>query len=214
MARTVDNLFKAGANVYYHAIKRAHVSGHASQEELKLMLNLTEPRYVIPIHGEFRMLVQHGRLAAEVGVPPENILILENGQPIEFLADGSARRGQRVEAGYVYVDGVSVGEVGDIVLRDRRALAKDGMFLVVVTVDKQNGTLVGEPEVVTRGFVANADEKLLRGARPRIAASIENPGDHLSEVGLLKAQIKDGLSSYLFEQTRRRPLVFPVIVEV
>jgi ribonuclease J len=214
VARTVDNLFKAGANVYYHAIKRAHVSGHASQEELKLMLNLTKPRYVIPIHGEFRMLVQHGRLAADVGVLPENILILENGQPIEFLADGTARRGTRVEAGYVYVDGVSVGEVGDIVLRDRRALAKDGMFLVVVTVDKQNGTLVGAPEVVTRGFVASADEKLLRGAAERIAASIASPTGHLSEVALMKAQIKDGLSSYLFEQTRRRPMVFPVIVEV
>jgi ribonuclease J len=214
VARTVDNLFKAGANVYYHAIKRAHVSGHASQEELKLMLNLTKPRYIIPIHGEFRMLVQHGRLAAEVGLPPENILILENGLPVEFLADGTARRGQKVEAGYVYVDGVSVGAVGDIVLRDRRALAKDGMFLVVVTVDKQNGTLLGQPEVVTRGFVASADEQLLRGAAERIARSIENPGDHLSEVGLLKAQIKEGLSNYLFEQTRRRPLVFPVIVEV
>ncbi|HKZ92591.1 MAG TPA: ribonuclease J [Candidatus Limnocylindrales bacterium] len=214
VARTVDNLFKAGANVYYHAIKRAHVSGHASQEELKLMLNLTKPRYVIPIHGEFRMLVQHGRIAREVGIEPDNILILENGQPMEFLADGTARRGQQVEAGYVYVDGVSVGEVGDIVLRDRRALAKDGMFLVVVVVDKQHGRLVGEPEVVTRGFVANADDKLLRGAAQRIAASIENPGDHLSEVGLLKAQIKDGLSNYLFEQTRRRPLIFPVIVEV
>jgi ribonuclease J len=214
VARTVDNLFKAGANVYYHAIKRAHVSGHASQEELKLMLNLTKPRYIIPIHGEFRMLVQHGRLAADVGVPPENILILENGQPIEFLADGSARRGQRVDAGYVYVDGISVGEVGDVVLRDRRALAKDGMFLVVVTVDKQAGTLVGEPEVVTRGFVANADEQLLRGAADRIAASIANAPGQTSEIGLLKAQIKDGLSSYLFERTRRRPLVFPVIVEV
>ncbi len=214
VARTVDNLFKAGANVFYHAIKRAHVSGHASQEELKLMLNLTKPKFIIPIHGEFRMLVQHGRLAADVGLEPENILILENGQPVEFLADGTARRGQPVEAGYVYVDGVSVGEVGDIVLRDRRALAKDGMFLVVVAVDKQNGTLVGEPEVVTRGFVAKADERLLRGAAARIAASIEGGGGHISEVGLLKAQIKDGLSSYLFEQTRRRPLVFPVIVEV
>ena len=95
VARTIDNLFKAGANVYYYAIKRAHVSGHASQEELKLMLNLTRPKFIIPIHGEFRMLVQHGRLAAEVGVDPENILILENGQPIEFLADGSARRGDQ-----------------------------------------------------------------------------------------------------------------------
>ena len=177
VARTVDNLFKAGANVFYHAIKRAHVSGHASQEELKLMLNLTRPQLLIPIHGEFRMLVAARPPGCRGGrAEPENILILENGQPIEFLADGSARRGQPVEAGYVYVDGVSVGEVGDIVLRDRRALAKDGMFLVVVTVDKQNGTLVGDPEVVTRGFVANADEKLLRGAAARIAASIARPG--------------------------------------
>ena len=214
VARTIDNLFKAGANVYYHAIKRAHVSGHASQEELKLMLNLTRPKYIIPIHGEFRMLVQHGRLAAEVGLDPENILILENGQPVEFLADGSARRGDRVEAGYVYVDGLSVGEVGDVVLRDRRALAKDGMFLVVVTVDKQNGILVGDPEIVTRGFVAEADKRLIAGATKRIAASIENPGEHLAETGLLKAQIKDGLSSYLYERTRRRPMVFPVVVEV
>ena len=214
VARTIDNLFKAGANVYYHTIKRAHVSGHASQEELKLMLNLTKPRYIIPIHGEFRMLVQHGRLAADVGLEPDNILIIENGQPIEFMADGTARRGDRVQAGYVYVDGISVGEVGDVVLRDRRALAKDGMFLVVVTVDKQNGTLVGSPEIVTRGFVASADEKLIAGATKRIAASINRPGEHLSEVGLMKAQIKDGLSAYLFEQTRRRPLVFPVIVVV
>jgi ribonuclease J len=214
VARTVDNLFRAGANVYYHAIKRAHVSGHASQEELKLMLNLTKPKYMIPIHGEFRMQVQHGRLAAEVCVDAENIFILENGQPVEFLADGTARRGEKVEAGRVYVDGVSVGEVGDIVLRDRRALAKDGMFLIVVTVDRQNGRLVGAPEVVTRGFVSNADEKLLAGAAARIAASIDMPGEHFAEPGLLKAQIKDGLSTYLYEQTRRRPMVFPVIVEV
>ena len=214
MARTVDNLFRAGANVYYHAIKRAHVSGHASQEELKLMLNLTKPRYIIPIHGEFRMLVQHGRLAQEVGLEAENILILENGQPIEFLADGSARRGDRVEAGRVYVDGVSVGEVGDIVLRDRRALAKDGMFLVVVTVDRQNGTLVGAPEIVTRGFVSPSDDKLIASSADRVAAALRKEGEHFAEAGLLKAQIKDNLSAYLYEQTRRRPLVFPVIVEV
>ncbi len=214
VARTVDNLFRAGANVYYHAIKRAHVSGHASQEELKLMLNLTKPKYIIPVHGEFRMLVQHGRLAQEIGLAPENILILENGQPVEFLADGSARRGEQVEAGKVYVDGVSVGEVGDIVLRDRRALAKDGMFLVVVTVDKQHGRLVGEPAMVTRGFVSPSDEKLIAGSAARIAAAFQKPGAHFSDPGLLKAQIKDTLSAYLYEQTRRRPMVFPVIVEV
>ena len=214
VGRTIDNLFKAGANVYYHAIRRAHVSGHGSQEELKLMLNLTKPRHFIPIHGEFRMLVQHGRLAAEVGVAPENIFIIENGQPIEFLPDGSARRGARVESGYVFVDGLSVGEVGDVVLRDRRALASDGMFLVVVTVDKQTGNLVGPPEIVTRGFVAEVDAALLAGAIDRISRSIENPGEHTSEIGLLKAQIKDGLSQYLYERTKRRPMVMPVVMEV
>jgi len=214
VARTIDNLFKNGANVFYHTIKRAHVSGHASQEELKLMLNLTKPKTFIPIHGEFRMLVQHGRLAAEVGVLPENIYIIENGQSIEYLPNGTARRGIRVEAGYVFVDGLSVGEVGDVVLRDRRALANDGMLLVVVTVDKQTGNLVGRPEIVTRGFVNAPDDKVLAGTADRIARSIENPGDHLSEIALLKVQIKDAVSQYLYEQTKRRPMVFPVVVEV
>ena len=214
VGRTIDNLFKVGANVFYHDIKRAHVSGHASQEELKLMLNLTRPKHFIPMHGEFRMLVQHGRLAGELGVAPENIYIIENGQPIEFAEDGTARRGTPVEAGYVYVDGLSVGEVGDVVLRDRRALASDGMFLVVVTVDKQSGNLIGRPEIVTRGFVTGPEDPIIGAAAERVAAAIENPGDHTSEVGLLKAQIKDSLSQYLFERTKRRPMVFPVVVEV
>jgi ribonuclease J len=215
VARTIDNLFKAGANVYYHTIKRAHVSGHASQEELKLMLGLTKPKYFIPIHGEFRMQVQHGRLAMETGVKPDNVFIIENGTPIEISADGSARRGQPVPAGYVFVDGLSVGEVGDVVLRDRRALANDGMFLVVVQVDKQTGNVVGRPEIITRGFVhLNERDPIMDEAISRVVASIDNPGDHISEVALLKSQIKDGVSRYLYEQTKRRPMVFPVVVEV
>jgi ribonuclease J len=214
VGRTIDNLFKVGANVYYHDIKRAHVSGHASQEELKLMLNLTRPKHFIPMHGEFRMLVQHGRLAAQMGVAPDNIFIIENGQPIEFSADGSARRGAPVEAGYVYVDGLSVGEVGDVILRDRRDLASDGMFLVVVTVDKQSGNVIGKPEIVTHGFVAGPDDPVIAAAADRVRSAIENPGDHISEVALLKAQIKDSLSQYLYERTKRRPMVFPVVVEV
>jgi ribonuclease J len=213
--RTIDNLFKAGANVFYHAIKRAHVSGHASQEELKLMLGLTKPRHFIPMHGEFRMQVQHGRLAIETGVAPENVYIIENGTPIEILADGSGRRGQPVTAGYVYVDGLSVGEVGEIVLRDRKALANDGMFMVVVTVDKQTGNVVGQPEIITRGFVhLNEKDPIMAEAVRRVVAAIENPGDHISEVGLLKSQIKDGVSRFLYEQTKRRPMVFPVVVEI
>jgi ribonuclease J len=214
VGRTIDNLFKLGANVYYHTIKRAHVSGHASQEELKLMLNLTRPKHFIPMHGEFRMLVQHGRLAQEMGVAAENIFIIENGQAIEFLADGSAHRGKPVEAGYVLVDGLSVGEVGDIVLRDRRALAADGMFLVVVTVDKQTGRLIGKPEIVTRGFVAGDTDPIIDGAAAQVIKAINNPGDHTTEVALLKEQIKDSLSQYLHTQTKRRPMVFPVVVQV
>jgi ribonuclease J len=215
VARTIDNLFKAGANVIYHAIRHAHVSGHASQEELKLMLNLTRPKYFIPIHGEFRMQVHHGRLAVETGVAPENVFIIENGTPIEFWADGTARRGQPVAAGYVFVDGLSVGDVGEIVLRDRRALANDGMFMVVVTVDKQTGNLVGRPEIITRGFVhGNEQDPIIDEAIRRVMESIENPGNHISEIALLKSQIKDGVSRFLFEQTKRRPMVFPVVVEV
>jgi ribonuclease J len=215
VSRTIDNLFKAGANVFYHTIKRAHVSGHASQEELKLMLGLTKPRHFIPIHGEFRMQVQHGRLAIETGVAPENVFIIENGIPLEIAADGSARRGTPVSAGYVYVDGLSVGEVGDIVLRDRKALANDGMFMIVVTVDKQTSAIIGRPEVITRGFVhLNERDPMMDGAIERIIKSVENPGDHISEIALLKSQIKDGVSRYLYEQTKRRPMVFPVVVEV
>jgi ribonuclease J len=215
VARTIDNLFKAGANVIYHAIRHAHVSGHASQEELKLMLNLTRPRHFIPIHGEFRMQVQHGRLAIDTGVAPENVFIIENGTPIELFADGSARRGQPVPAGYVFVDGLSVGDVGEIVLRDRRALANDGMFLVVVTVDKQTGEVIGRPEIITRGFVhLNEADPIMDEAVERVVTSIHNPGEHISEVALLKSQIKDGVSRYLYEQTKRRPMVFPVVVEV
>ena len=215
VARTIDNLFKAGANVYYHTIKRAHVSGHASQEELKLMLGLTKPRNFIPMHGEFRMQVQHGRLAIETGVPPEGVFIIENGMPIEILPDGTARRGQPVPAGYVLVDGISVGEVGDVVLRDRRALANDGMFLVVVQVDKQTGRVVGRPEIITRGFVhGNEEDPIIDEAIRRIREAVDSPGDRISEVALLKSQIKDGVSRFLYEQTKRRPMVFPVVVEV
>jgi ribonuclease J len=143
------------------------------------------------------------------------VFIIENGTPIEIAADGSARRGQPVAAGYVFVDGLSVGDVGEIVLRDRRALANDGMFMVVVTVDKQTGQVIGRPEVITRGFVhLNERDPIMEEAIDRVVASIENPGDHISEVGLLKSQIKDGVSRFLYEQTKRRPMVFPVVVEV
>jgi ribonuclease J len=143
------------------------------------------------------------------------VFIIENGTPIEILPDGSARRGQPVTAGYVYVDGLSVGEVGDVVLRDRRALANDGMFMVVVQVDKQTGRVVGRPEIITRGFVHGPEEdRIIEEAIRRVRTSVDAPGDRISEIALLKVQIKEGLSRFLYEQTKRRPMVFPVVVEV
>lgn len=179
------------------------------------MLGLTKPRHFIPIHGEFRMQVQHGRLAIETGVAPENVFIIENGTPIEIDETGAARRGQPVPAGYVFVDGLSVGDVGEIVLRDRRALANDGMFMIVVTVDKQTGTVVGRPEIITRGFVhLNEQDPIMEEATDRVMKALDTPGDHISEIALLKTQIKDALSRFLYEQTKRRPMVFPVVVEI
>jgi ribonuclease J len=179
------------------------------------MLGLTKPKYFLPMHGEFRMLVQHGRLAVETGVLPENVFIIENGTPIEILPDGSARRGASVPAGYVYVDGLSVGEVGDVVLRDRRALANDGMFMIVVQIDKQTNRIVGRPEIITRGFVhGEAEERIIEEAIRRIRETMDNAGDRISEVALVKSMVKDGVSRFLYEQTKRRPMVFPVVVEV
>ena len=143
------------------------------------------------------------------------MFIIENGTPIELYADGTARRANPVTAGYVYVDGLSVGDVGDVVLRDRRSLANDGMFMIVVTVDKQTGTVIGRPEIVTRGFVhLNELDPLMEEAVDRVIEAIDMPGDHISEIALLKTQVKDGVSRYLYEQTKRRPMVFPVVVEV
>src|SRR6476619_1279753 len=161
------------------------------------------------------MQVHHGRLAVETGVAPENVFIIENGTPIEFWADGSARRGQPVPAGYVYVDGLSVGDVGEVVLRDRRALANDGMFMIVVTVDKQTGSVVGRPEIITRGFVhLNEDDPITKEALERAIESIHTPRDHISDIALRETQIKDGGSRCLYEQTKRRPMVCPGGVEV
>ena len=215
VARTIDNLFKAGANVLYHTIKRAHVSGHASQDELRLMLNLTKPKNFVPMHGEFRMLVAHGRLAVDCGVAPDRVFIVENGMPVELYPDGTARRGESVPAGYVYVDGTSVGDVGDVVLRDRRTLANDGIFMIIVTVDKQTGRTIGRPEIVTRGFLhLNERDPILAQLVDRVLASITRPHEHLSDVALIKSQVREAATEFLRQQTGRRPAVFPVIIEV
>ena len=215
VGRVINNLFAKGAEVIYSSIAQVHVSGHASQEEHKLMLNLLRPRYVVPIHGERRHLVTYSRLAQSVGVPSDNVLLVDNGYVVE-LNDDECHVAGRVRAGNVFVDGVTVGDVGQVVIRDRQLLARDGVLLVVVTVDKANGQLVAGPDIVTRGFVYAAESgPLLDETKERIkAALVHHNGAVSPDWSYLNKKIRDTVSQYLFEQTRRRPMVLPVVVEI
>ena len=213
--RIIDNLFRQGVNVVYGATDKVHVSGHASQEELKLMLSLTRPRYVVPFHGEYRHLALYARLAESVGVPSDRIIKAGLGTVLEFGAEGGGPVGE-VPAGHVYVDGVTIGDVSDVVIRDRQALARDGILFVVVTVDKQTGELVAGPDIASRGFIyTKGGEELFDAAKGRVrqALSQNGSGDHGADWSYLNRKIKDITSAYIWEQTRRRPMILPLVVE-
>jgi ribonuclease J len=207
--RTLDNLFRLGASVIYHRLLPVHVSGHASQEEQKMMISLTRPRYFIPIGGEYRHLVLHGRLAQELGVPEENVFVVENGHVIEFDERG-ARLGERVEAGAVLIDGLGIGDVGDVVLRDRHLLSQDGFVVAVVALDETTGELAEGPHIISRGFVymRNAEE-LIEEAKNLVIQVLSN--GHRDTASNL---IHDTLAEFLYRRTRRRPMIFPVVLEV
>lgn len=215
VSRTINRLFQAGANVVYGPDAHVHVSGHAAAEELKMLLNLVRPRYFIPVHGEYRHLHYHARLAASTGVPDENIFIMENGDVLEIDQEG-ARLGERVQAGMVFVDGLAIGDFRDVVLRDRHHLATDGIVIVVVTVRTQDAALATDPEIVFRGFVHAGDlDVLAEAARVRVVQALR--GDelqHITDTSILKAHVHDALQRFLYKETRRRPMVMPVIVEV
>jgi ribonuclease J len=200
--RTVNRLLERGANVIYEAIAPVHVSGHASQEEMKLLLHLTRPKYFIPIHGELRHLKQHALLGEMVGVPKENIAVLENGQSIVF-DDGSMRKGERVTTSYVFVDGSGVGDVDPEVMRERELLAQDGIVIVNIRLNRMNGRLQEEPQIITKGFVLVRDaEPLLTEARRLIAAAVTR------STGNLDHELREVVSNFLYSETRRRPMVF------
>ncbi len=217
VGRTVDELFRLGANVIYGpgSVSGVHVSGHGSQEELKLMLNLIKPKYFIPIHGEYRMLRQHSLLAESVGVERENIFLLDNGDTVE-IQGGAARKGNKVQAGNVLIDGLGVGDVGNIVLRDRKLLSQDGILVVVVTLSKQDGAIVSGPDIISRGFVYVRESEGLLEEANRIVTSTLNKlmSDNVNEWASLKTNVKDALGRFLYEQTRRRPMILPIIMEV
>jgi|BEDMetMinimDraft_2_1075160.scaffolds.fasta_scaffold06137_1 ribonuclease J len=214
VARTVDNLFRRGATVIYGIPMGVHVSGHASQEELKLMLNLTRPQFFVPVHGEYRHLVHHAQLAREVGIPSDHIFIGENGTVFEFGPEAGRIAGQ-VPWGKVLVDGVGVGDVGHIVLRDRRQLSQDGVMIVVLGIDSQTGELVSGPDVVSRGFVyVRESESLMEEARQRVREAVRNLGEESTEWTAIKAAVRETLGKLLFERTRRRPMILPIVMEV
>ncbi|WP_219836715.1 ribonuclease J [Paenibacillus sp. R14(2021)] len=217
VGRTVDELFRLGAHVIYGpgSVSGVHVSGHGSQEELKLMLNLIRPKYFIPIHGEYRMLRQHAILGEAVGIERENIFIIDNGDTVEFQG-GSGRKGSKVPAGNVLIDGLGVGDVGNIVLRDRKLLSQDGILVVVVTLSKQDGAILSGPDIISRGFVyVRESEGLLEEANRIVTSTLHKlMNDKVNEWASLKTNVKDALGRFLYEQTRRRPMILPIIMEV
>ena len=215
VSRTVDKLLKLGANVVYGRSQGIHVSGHASQEELKLMHNLVRPKFFIPVHGEYRHLVKHSKLAQELGMPKENIFLSENGQVLEFTREKGMVAG-KVTAGPVLVDGLGVGDVGNIVLRDRRQLSQDGILIIVVAMNKAGGTVVSGPDIVSRGFVyVRESEALMDGAREKVKQALAKCEDgKITEWATIKSNVRDALGRYLYEKTRRRPMILPIIMEV
>lgn len=216
IGETIDNLFKLGATVIYGRGVDVHVSGHAQQEELKLMLSVTKPKYFVPMHGEYRMLKLHARMAQKMGVKPENCAILENGEVVEFENHKAKKIGTKVQAGAILVDGIGVGDVGAIVLRDRQAMAKEGIFVLILTVDRQTGKLLSSPDIISRGFIYMRErEDIVYEARQKIKElfarhSEKNP---LAWDGL-KRLARDEISRFLFDKTQRQPIVIPVIIEV
>ncbi|UCB42833.1 MAG: ribonuclease J [Dehalococcoidales bacterium] len=214
VAKTMDNLLKQGANVVYSAIAPVHVHGHGSQEELKLLLNVVKPKYFVPIHGEYRHLSQHAKLAESIGIPRERIFVMEDGEVLE-IETGAAKLAGRVTSSNVYVDGLSVGDIGTVVLRDRKMLSRDGIVVVIIAVNRQTGKLLGRPDIVSRGFVDTREaRKMLDESRDLVARVLDRGGDRSTQWSFVNAKVRDTLNKFYYEQTKRRPMVLPFMMKV
>ncbi len=214
VARNIDNLFELGATVIYGPEAHVHVSGHPGREELKILTSIISPKYLIPVHGEARHLILHARMAESIGMPPGHVLVPQNGRVMEFTED-SARFDGRVPADNVFVDGLGVGDIGDIVLRDRRHLSQDGVVIAVLTVDRRSGRPAGPVELISRGFVDGSDEPIMDDARKQLVKSLQ--GIHSSaaaEPSYIQNRARDILQKFLYERTKRRPMVLGLVVEV
>jgi ribonuclease J len=215
IGRIINHLFRRGANVIYEKVSEIHVSGHASKEELKLMLNLVRPKYFVPVHGEFRHKVYHARLAEKTGIPQSNIFLLDDGDVLEITEAGAAKSG-KITSGRIYVDGKGVGDVRDMVLRDRRRLAHDGIVLIVIGIEKLTGTIVSGPDIVSRGFVfEDASQEIINDVKELVYNSMkELDSEIIADKSLIQAKIRSVLKKYLRNTMDRKPMIMPIIFEV
>lgn len=215
VSKVIDDLMKIGAEVVYNALEDIHVSGHACQEEQKLMISLVKPKYFIPVHGEYRQLIAHSETAKKVGIIPENIFIMTNGRVLE-LNEYEAKLTGTVPVGRVMVDGLGVGDVGNIVLRDRQRLSQDGLIIIVLTMDSVTGTVVAGPDVLSRGFVYVRDsENLMEEIKKLLRAKIsEFEEKHITDWATIKSLLRDDLRDYIYKKTKREPMILPIIMEV
>lgn len=214
----LDNLTRQGADVVYNKTYDIHTSGHAHQEELKLLLSLVKPKFFFPIHGEHHMLVAHGKLAQSVGIPESSVYVLENGEALEINSSREAKIHEtKVSNGYVFVDGLGVGDVGEVVIRDRKVMAEDGMFVIIVTLDRRSGKLINQPDILSRGFIymKNNDE-LIREVKHEVRKLVDNRSKVKLEPNwsFLRQLVRDEVGEYLFRKTERRPMILPVVIEI
>lgn len=214
VAKTMDNLLRQGANVVYNSMAPVHVHGHASQEELKLMLNIVRPKYFVPIHGEYRHLSLHAKLAESIGMSRQSIFLMDDGDVLEIGAQMAKVTG-KVSSSNVYVDGLSVGDIGTVVLRDRKMLSRDGMVVVIIAINRQTGKLVGRPDIVSRGFVDTREARdMLDESRDLVAHVLDRGGDHPAQWSFVNVKVRDTLNKFYYEQTKRRPMILPFMVKV
>ena len=215
VSRVINQLFKKGADVIYEALAEVHVSGHACQEELKLMHTLVKPKFFMPVHGEYRHLKQHAELAERLGLASDRIILADNGEVIEVSRD-SIRKNGSVVSGQVFVDGLGVGDVGNIVLRDRKHLSQDGILTVVVTIEKESGSVIAGPDIISRGFVyVRESEDLMEEARLVVKEALRQCEEkHITEWATIKSNIKEALRLFLYEKTKRKPMILPIIMEI
>lgn len=216
ISSVLSNITREGAKVLYYQNLDIHSSGHAKQEDLKLMIALTKPKYFMPIHGEHHMLVAHADLAKTLHIPEQNIFILDNGQAVELTSAKTAKKiDPKIPAGYLFIDGLGVGDVGEVVIRDRQVMAKDGMFVIIMTVDKRTGKLINQPDIISRGFIyMKGSDELIREVKHEVRKLFESKGKGEANWAYIRQTVRDEIGEYLYQKTERRPMILPVVLEV